>query len=113
MSEDLPEPTAETQMDEESPQVERWRKREAEVLQQHEAEGTDSKKAKVGDQYIGALFNPTQNGEEPEIAEEHSADYVVNIPASEEEELEAKRKELAKMDIQGGSELRGAWEDAG
>ena len=95
---ELPQPVAETQLDEElSPQVQRWRKREGEVLKQHEAEGADAKKAEVGDQYIGALYNPTEDDEEAEISEEHSADHVVNIPATAEEEREAKDKELAKI----------------
>ena len=83
--------------------IETWRKREAEVLQRHTDAGSDPKKAKVGDQYVGALFNPTMDDEWPEMDEAtlrygYDQEASTEIPITEEEKLEAMKVELGKMD---------------
>ena len=47
---------------------------------------------------LGALYNPTEDEVYPEEVGEMPEEHVVDIPPTEEEELEAKQKEFAKMD---------------
>ena len=51
----------------------------------------------VGDQYTGVLSILSRMMRK-QINEEHSADHIVNIPATAKEEREGKDKKLARMD---------------
>ena len=44
------------------------------------------------------MYNPTEDEVYPEEVGEMPEEHVVDIPPTEEEELEAKQKEFAKMD---------------
>ena len=84
---------------EEEMATENWRKREMEVLQRYAEEG-DQKKAKIGDQYVGALYTPVSEDPDPELDEEILERYEEEPTEgiTEEEELQAKGVELDTMD---------------
>lgn len=93
--------------------VKRWKKQKEQVEARHE--GGPPKKLKIGDQMIGALFTAIEDEEkfedhgmdheEVEIDEdlekyggcEEDEEAWKNVPITDEERLEGKKKELEKM----------------
>ena len=101
--EDEPQVAMPSRVDQEMEDSERqteavWRKRESELKGRIEQEEGSTKKLKVGEQFVGALYSPLEEDEDWKIDEGVWEELDVSQqPITEEEERAGKKVELDKM----------------